>query len=377
MTKKILKNNNQLLDEMMKDLHRQNKLYKPGNYWSFYEKNLVKQIKKNPLDQFRNWSGSSGIGNIQSLNGGAIHVSGKFGAHFHPFDEKFLHFDNNFFVKAYNWIINKLSKYFPFFSFFSFRASLGRQYFFNQLRNVQNFAYEKFYNFDKDLLTSVSDSNLGNPFGFYKDKKFYTVSFLNELMKINYIKNNTNFAEINSIVEVDAGTGLLASIFLQLKKSLKYIIIEIPPALYITQNYLEALGYKTLGYKDVVNLKNLNDIDLKNYQVICLPSWKIDLLKGSKFDLFINVESFQEMEPELVENYLKKISPQINKYIYLNNGKKGHALGKKGEFGVLEQTNQDHYSNFLKDDFKVKTQRNLESIYGTSEGHLEIIFDKK
>ena len=45
MTKKILKNDNQLLDQMMKDLHRQNKLYRPGNYWSFYEKNLVKQIK--------------------------------------------------------------------------------------------------------------------------------------------------------------------------------------------------------------------------------------------------------------------------------------------------------------------------------------------
>jgi len=377
MTKKILKNNNQLLNQMMKDLHAQNKLYKPGNYWSFYEKNLVKQIKKKPLSQFRNWSGSSGIGNIQSLNGGAMHLAGKFGAYFHPFDEKFLHFDNNFFVKAYNWIINKLCKYFPFFSFFSFRATIGRQYFFNQVRNVQNFAYEKFHGLDKDLLTSVSDSNLGNPFGFYKDKKFYTVSFLNELMKINYIKNNTNFNEINSIVEVGAGTGLLASVFLQLKKSLKYIIIEIPPALYITQSYLEALGYKTLGYKDVVNLKNLNDVDLNNYQVICLPSWKIDLLKGSKFDLFINVESFQEMEPELVENYLKKISPQISKYIYLNNGKNGHALGKKGEFGVLEQTNEDHYSNFLENDFKVKTKRNLESIYGTSEGHFEIIFDKK
>jgi len=377
MTKKILKNDNQLLDQMMKDLHRQDKLYRPGNYWSFYEKNLVKQIKKNPLDQFRNWSGSAGTGNIQSLNGGTFHLSGKFGANFHPYDEKFLHFDNNFFVKAYNWIINKLSKYFPFFSFFSFRAALGRYYFMGQVDNIHKLAYEKFYNFDKDLLTSVSDSNLGNPFGFYKDKKFYTMFFLNELMKINYIKNNTNFDEINSIVEVGAGTGVLASIFLQLKKSLKYIIIEIPPTLYITQNYLEALGYKTLGYKDVVNLKNLNDVDLNDYQVICLPSWKIDLLKGSKFDLFINCESFQEMEPELVENYLKKISPQISKYIYLNNGKTGHALGEKGKFGVLEQTNENHYVNFLKNDFKIKTKRNLESIYGKNEGAVEMIFDRK
>ena len=95
------------------------------------------------------------------------------------------------------------------------------------------------------------------------------------------------------------------------------------------------------------------------------------------FDLFINCESFQEMEPELVENYLKKISPQISKYIYLNNGKTGHALGEKGKFGVLEQTNENHYVNFLKNDFKIKTKRNLESIYGKNEGAVEMIFDRK
>ena len=41
MTKKILKNNDKLLNDMMKDLTNQNKLYKPGNYWTFYEKNTV------------------------------------------------------------------------------------------------------------------------------------------------------------------------------------------------------------------------------------------------------------------------------------------------------------------------------------------------
>ena len=62
---------------------------------------------------------------------------------------------------------------------------------------------------------------------------------------------------------------------------------------------------------------------------------------------------------------------------YLNNGKTGHALGEKGKFGVLEQTNENHYVNFLKNDFKIKTKRNLESIYGKNEGAVEMIFDRK
>ena len=109
-----------------------------------------------------------------------------------------------------------------------------------------------------------------------------------------------------------------------------------------------------MGYREVIKLKNLKDINIDEYQVICIPSWKIDLLKDNKFDLFINHGSFQEMEPEIVKNYLEKISPQISKYIYLENGKKGHALGKKGNFGVLEKTTREHYLTFLRDCLRSK-----------------------
>ena len=377
MTQKILKNNNKLLDEMMSDLHKQDKLYKPGNYWTFYEKGIIRQIKKNSLSQFRSWSGSAGIGNIQSFGGGTDHLVGRFGAHFHPFDNKFINFDNNFFIKAYNFIINKLSKYFSFLSFFSFRAAEARRYFDAQVKKTQNLAYDTVYNLDKDLLLSISDSQVGNPSGFYRNDKFYTIEFLDFIKKISFIKKNTDFENINSIVEVGSGIGLLTSAFLKFKKTLKYIIIDIPPALYISQSYLEASGYKILGYREVIKLKNLKDINIDEYQVICIPSWKIDLLKDNKFDLFINHGSFQEMEPEIVKNYLEKISPQISKYIYLENGKKGHALGKKGNFGVLEKTTREHYLTFLKDNFKIKIERDHEYIYGTDKGAFEIVFDRK
>ena len=178
-------------------------------------------------------------------------------------------------------------------------------------------------------------------------------------------------------MEIGSGIGLFSSAFLQVKKTARCILIDIPPALFMAQNYLEASGYKTLGYKDVINLKNFNDIDINKYQAICLPSWKIDLLNNNKFDLLINTGSFQEMEPEIVENYLKKIAPQINKYIYLQNAKQGHAVGKKGEFGVLKNTTRDHYIDFLKNSFEIKVERDYEDIWGENELAFEIIFNKK
>ena len=38
-----------ILEEIMKDMSSQDELFKPGNYWKFYEKNILKQIKKNLL----------------------------------------------------------------------------------------------------------------------------------------------------------------------------------------------------------------------------------------------------------------------------------------------------------------------------------------
>ena len=205
------------LIQMIEESKKQSKLYVPGNYWKFYEKNILKQIKKNDLKKFRAWEGGAGVGNIQSFGGGEQELGRQYKRYFHPYDLKYSVIDNNFFVRAYNSIINKLSSMFIFFSFFALRASEGRKYFFALIREKQEILYEYVLHLDKDLL-EISDSTFGDPIGFYKNEKFYTSLFLNNLIKINRIKRNTDFNSIENIVELGAGTGLLASCFLKLKK---------------------------------------------------------------------------------------------------------------------------------------------------------------
>ena len=38
-----------LIKEMMRDAENKSNLYSPGNYWKYYEKNILKQIKNNDL----------------------------------------------------------------------------------------------------------------------------------------------------------------------------------------------------------------------------------------------------------------------------------------------------------------------------------------
>ena len=55
---------------MLKELEKQSELYSPGNYWKYFEKGIVQQIKNNDLTNFRNWEGGGTPSNIQTFGGG-------------------------------------------------------------------------------------------------------------------------------------------------------------------------------------------------------------------------------------------------------------------------------------------------------------------
>jgi len=362
-------NKKELLKKMMFDLNNQNNLYKPGNYWKFYEKNIVKQILKNKLENFRKWEGGVGIGNIQSFGGGARETVRAFGMNLHPFEEKFLKIDNNFLIKIFNKIINKLSKYIPILSFFYFRIALARNYYFQNLENNFDLLFELIENLDSKLL-EVSDSKSGSPLGYYRNNKFYTYRFLTTLLEIYFIKKNSDFSNINNIIELGAGTGLLASAFLKTKKNIKYFIVDIPPALYISEYFLKSLNYKVFGYNDLINQKEEN-INFNDYQVIFLPSWKMYLLKKNNIDLFINIASFQEMEKEQTSNYLNIILDIEPKYIYLNNAIKGHYQApKKEQFGVLNPTSMEHCETIIEKQYALNKKE-------VKDGNYKSLFKKK
>ncbi len=359
------------LTEMMSEAHNQSELYLPGNFWKTYEKNILKEIKNNDISKFRSWPGGTGTGSIHSFGGGEKDLTRVFGRNFHPFDIKYLKIDNNFFVEKYNSLINKLINFIPFFSFFTIRSAEARKYFFSRTKLYQETLYELIFNLDKELL-QISDSNFGNPLGIYKNDKFYTTEFLNKLRYINTIKKNTDLNKIETVVELGAGIGLLASCFLKLKKNIKYIIIDIPPTILFSEYYLRNLGYKVFGHKELKENKDMSLSEiLKDFQVCVLPSWKLDLLKDYKCDLFINIESFQEMEKEQSLNYINIIKNSISNYIYLRNNIDGHHKARKsGDFGVLNPTNKSDIENHLLKTFKIKYSQSKNNFY-------ETLFEKK
>ena len=83
-----------LIQSMIKDSFKQDKIFLAGNYWKKYEKKILKQIKENKLEEFRSWPGGAGRGNIQSFGGGDLAYSSKFGRNFHPLEKSFQKFQS-------------------------------------------------------------------------------------------------------------------------------------------------------------------------------------------------------------------------------------------------------------------------------------------
>ena len=344
---------------MMDTMSKVDPIYKPGNYWKFYEKKIIKQILSNKLDQFRNWNGGAGTGSIHSFGGGEMELQRNFNYYFHPFEAKFEIIDNNFFVKIYNSIINRFSKYSNLFSYFAIRSSLARKIFFDKIKQEFENKYELINLMNPKLLVA-QDSKLGNPIGFSKDGKFYTNYFLNKLVEYHHIRKGLK-KNIKNVIEVGAGTGTLANIYLQLNKKSKYFILDIPPTLFIAEYNLRNLGYSVYGNKELKTGKK----NFIHYDIILLPTWKLHLLKNVKFDLFINVASFQEMEKKQSIFYLNFFKKKTN-YIFLKNAKNGHLVTKKSNsLGVIKPTKMVDCEKCLK-----KTHRTIyKEIYNYNKNY--------
>ena len=71
-------------------------------------------------------------------------------------------------------------------------------------------------------------------------------------------------------------------------------------------------------------------------KIFICGNWNFPILENVQIDLFWNSASFQEMEPDIVANYLEYINAQANA-VFLRADMKGSpnkVAKKKGDMGV-------------------------------------------
>jgi len=197
-------------------------------------------------------------------------------------------------------------------------------------------------------LQHFSESEVGRPSEqFVWNDKRYSRSSLNYLLGLCFLKTHLGEDVPRTVLEIGGGFGTLGEIWAQSNiAGWQYIDIDIPPTQYVADHYLKAvLGQdQVTGFDDVPEAQNIQIDQLRPASVLC--SWQIEQLQG-EVDLFVNFISFQEMEPDVVANYLHHVDRLKARWVLLRNMREGKQIQKEGHVGVQTPIRSDDYVQML------------------------------
>ena len=197
-----------------------------------------------------------------------------------------------------------------------------------------------------------TESTIGNPLEQFEfDGRRFSRAFLNYLLGLNYLKNTCAPKGIHNILEIGGGYGSLGEILLDDPRNGSfYIDVDIPPTGFAATYYLQSrFGRKAVGdYEMLRNQSSLSIDDLRQrFSAVVLCPWQLPKITGV-IDLFVNYISFQEMEPDIVENYLRHVQRLAPRYILLRNLREGkQAVNVASALGVRKPILGPDYDQFL------------------------------
>lgn len=167
------------------------------------------------------------------------------------------------------------------------------------------------------ILDNLEEPLLGNPFLVkYKDK-LISQDLCNSVFDFYATTHGTHLPKRVKIAEIGAGYGRLGYVLLKMLPSSTYCIIDIPPALFIAQNYLSKVFPKerVFRFRPFKSFKEVRE-EFEQSRIQFMMPHQIALLPNKYFDLFINISSLHEMTRDQIKNYIKQINRICKGYFY-------------------------------------------------------------
>lgn len=208
---------------------------------------------------------------------------------------------------------------------------------------------------DRDVppfLSGFSESTVGDPLEqFSFDGRRFGRSSLNYLLGLAFLKHHCDTSGIRTVLEIGAGFGSLGEILLSDERNdCLYVDVDIPPTIHVATYYLASvfgekavLDYQAARAMGVVDLADVS----RSHKAAMLATWQLPKVVG-KVDLFVNFISFQEMEPDVVQNYLSHMDRLGARYVLLRNLREGKAKAKSAkDVGVCDPVLGEMYDSFL------------------------------
>jgi len=197
-------------------------------------------------------------------------------------------------------------------------------------------------------LNTFKESHEGNPVEQFEwNGQFFSRSSLNYLLGLSFLKQHLGNEVPRTVLEIGGGFGTLGEIWSQAGvENWRYIDIDIPPTQSVADYYLKSVLGKdqVTSFNECESNQSIYVDKLKPASVLC--SWQIEQLEG-EIDLFVNFISFQEMEPDVVQNYLHHVDRLKSRWILMRNMREGKQIHKQGHVGVKTPIQTKDYIEML------------------------------
>jgi O-methyltransferase. len=153
-------------------------------------------------------------------------------------------------------------------------------------------------------LERVEEPLVGNPpFVLYNNRRV-SQDIFNSILEKNAIQTGCDLNHVSTIYEVGAGSGRTAFTLLTLYPHLKYVIIDIPPALYISQTYLSRVFSERniMKFRPFSTFEGIEE-EFSQADICFITPDQLNLLQRSNSSLFLAIDCIHEMKPETIEMY--------------------------------------------------------------------------
>lgn len=166
-------------------------------------------------------------------------------------------------------------------------------------------------------LDRLEEPLLGSPLYTVYQGRRVSQDLFNGLLEFISIDRSVDLKSMHTILEIGAGSGRSAYVFLKLLEGIKYIIADVPPALFVSQSYLSEVfpDKKIFKWREFSSFKEIEE-EFSNADIVFLSTDQISKLKAHTVDLFLAIDCLHEMKLTSVKRYISE-AERLSSYFYL------------------------------------------------------------
>jgi putative sugar O-methyltransferase len=157
----------------------------------------------------------------------------------------------------------------------------------------------------------------GNPPYITLNNRRVTQDILNSTLEYLSLVDVCKFNNVSRILELGAGSGRTSFCLMKHMPEAKYVVVDIPPALFISQTYLSTVFPKRQIFK-FRPFKSFDEVEeeFQMADLAFLMPHQIDLLSPKSIDLFLAIDCLHEMTREQTEIYFRQADRLARLFYY-------------------------------------------------------------